>query len=65
MPADSATTQTTTMPASAPWVLRSRVSGQTAKPIASRLISPRMILSFFLGWIGLLVTAFTLGLRLG
>ena len=35
---------------------------RTPKPL---VISPRMILSFFLGWIGLLVTAFTLGLRLG
>lgn len=29
------------------------------------VISPRMILSFLLSWIGLLATAFTLGLRLG
>ena len=29
------------------------------------VISPRMILSFFLGWVGLLATAFTLGLQLG
>ena len=29
------------------------------------IISPRMVLSFVLGWIGLLATAFTLGLRLG
>ena len=29
------------------------------------VISPRVILSFLLSWVGLLVTAFTLGLRLG
>ena len=28
------------------------------------VISPRLLLSFFLSWAGLLATAFTLGLRL-
>jgi len=29
------------------------------------IISPKMLLSFILSWVGLLTTAFTLGLRLG
>lgn len=29
------------------------------------VISPKVILSFLLSWVGLLVTAFTLGLRMG
>ncbi len=29
------------------------------------IISPRLLLSIVLSWIGLLATAFTLGLRLG
>lgn len=28
------------------------------------IISPKMLLSFFLSWVGLLATAFTLGLSL-
>ena len=29
------------------------------------IISPRIVLSLLLGWVGLLATAFTLGLRIG
>lgn len=29
------------------------------------IVSPKILLSFFLSWVGLLATAFTLGLRLG
>jgi hypothetical protein len=29
------------------------------------IITPKMILSFLLSWVGLLATAFTIGLRLG
>jgi len=29
------------------------------------IISPKLLLSFFLSWVGLLATAFSLGLRLG
>lgn len=29
------------------------------------VISPKMVLSFFLSWVGLLATAFSLGVRLG
>ena len=29
------------------------------------IISPKMLLSFVLSWVGLLATAFTFGLRLG
>ena len=29
------------------------------------IISPKMVLSFVLSWVGLLASAFTLGLRLG
>ena len=29
------------------------------------VISPKLILSFLLSWVGLLATAFTIGLRLG
>jgi len=28
------------------------------------IVSPKLFLSFFLSWVGLLATAFTLGLRL-